>query len=739
MSMGNVLDQTAESQLAPDRRASDILERAAFCAYKTALNQQAIVSVTDRAGRITDVNEQFTRISGYSDRELIGATHRIVNSGYHSRAFFHDMWTVVSRGAVWRGDVRNRMKDGRFYWVDTTIAPVQSDDGVISGYVSIRFDITRRKNAEAELTAENEKRYRAEVLLRDIIDSIPNGITAFNESGRLALYNSEFLRFFNVSAPAIQPGAQFADIMRYAVANGQFASQPNTTVTDRWLKRRLVGHQNPGKPVIEHLSDGRWLQVQERRSRAGYIVGVRTDITELKRAEQRIHTQATRDPLTGLFNRHVLQERLAAALPSQRRRNGFGAVVLIDLDHFKDINDTMGHDAGDHLLINIGERLNQVVRKRDTVARLGGDEFAIILPMLRTRQQGLKVVDRIRTAIGSPLELGHRSISPKCSIGVVFYPFDAESAKEALKNADIALYRAKGAGRGTHCFFESGMRTELEEREQLADHLREALRTGQIDIALQPQITLADGKHSGFEALARWTRAGQPIPPSVFIPLAEETGLIVPLGHTVLEKSLQEFARLEVLGLSPGSISVNVSAIQLKRPGFAADVLKLLAKHRVATKSLELEVTENVMLGGSTERVIETLQALRDSGIRLALDDFGTGYASLSHLTCLRFDRIKIDRTFVSNIRTSEQDAAIVKAILSLGESLGIEVVVEGIEDEEQLYLLQKHKCQYGQGYLIARPMHPTQVQNYLRNQEMTRCRFQDDVSPDTLPVIGGS
>ena len=690
-----------------------MLERAAFLAYREALNQQAIVSVADRTGRITDVNDQFVEISGYTKSELIGSTHRIVNSGCHDREFFASMWKAISRGDVWRGDICNRAKSGTIYWVDSTIAPIRPDGGEISGYVSIRFDVTERKVAESSLYAENEKRLKAEMLLRDIIGSIPNGITAFDENDRLVLYNDEFARMYSRVMPRLRGGESFATIMRLALDCGQFRNQASSSVADRWLGKKIAHHHDPGRLSIEHLNDGRWIQLQERRTKSGYIVGVRTDITDIKLAEQKLIGQSIRDHLTGLNNRVYLQDRLTSVLADEGLKPN-GAFLLIDLDRFKSINDTMGHAIGDQLLVHIAQRLMQAIRPGDVVARLGGDEFALILPGVIDRSNALRIIRRIHNAIGAPMELESRKISMRCSTGVAFYPGDGTTAEEILKNADIALYKAKAAGRGIHCFFEVGMRNEIEGRERLAEHLRQAIADETIEIALQPQVNFLTGKHSGFEALARWSVAGAAVPPSTFVPLAEENGLISALGQLVLDRALRAFSQARRQGLGPELIAVNVAAAQLRRPEFENEVLKLLSKYCISPNCLEFEVTENVMLGQSADGIIARLQALRKVGVRLALDDFGTGYASLSHLAKSQFDRIKIDRSFITNICASNKSKKFVKVMLSMGEALDVEVVVEGIETREQYDLLKEIGCQCGQGYLIGMPMTPDLALDYL-------------------------
>ena len=680
-------------------------------AYKEALDQNTIVSITDRIGTISYANAQFCRISGYTQEELVGQNIRIINSSYHERHFFDELWRTIASGRPWRGEIRNRGKHGDIYWVDTTIVPRRNHLGKIDGYVSIRYDITARKAIERELQHEVEKRRNTEELLRELLETIPDGVIAFDAEDKLIHFNSAYKGFHTAKVDHLVEGTSFCQLLRVAVDNNQYMDLPdNPKAREAYIENRIKRHGCPGRPFIQQLNDGRWLQVQERRSRAGYTVGVCTDITDIKQAEKTIKVQAEQDALTGLANRTVLSALLTKALSGRKAGELAGALVLIDLDHFKDINDTLGHDAGDRLLIEIAARLTDVLRKTDTIARIGGDEFAVLLSGITTVADAERVLRKLLARLSEPLVLGHRTIRPGCSLGVTFFPADGSTPKDLLKNADIALYQAKARGRGVWEFYDPALKQRVEKRQATADALREALAGNAVRMAVQTQIDFRTGRHIGFEVLARWEHNGRNVSPAEFIPVAEETGLIIPLGLSMLDQALAMAREIRDLGSDPGRIAVNVAASQLKQHDFAETVSAILDRYGLESAMLEVEVTENVLLDRASSQIERSLKDLHDLGVQIALDDFGTGHASLSHLKRFPVDRLKIDQSFVREIQSASEDSIIVRAIINLAHNLGMEVVAEGIETEEQFELLREQGCDVGQGYLLGMPVPPSQA-----------------------------
>lgn len=432
-------------------------------------------------------------------------------------------------------------------------------------------------------------------------------------------------------------------------------------------------------------------------------VGTLRDITQRRRAEERLAYLANYDHLTSLPNRYLFQDRLQQAMAQASRSGRSMALLFLDIDRFKWINDALGHAAGDRLLEQVAHRLSGMRRSSDTVARLGGDEFTIILENLDNSAQVTGIAKQILQAFSRKFQLGEHDIAVSTSIGVALYPGDAEDLETLLKCADVAMYRAKEQGRDGYQYYTAELNREADLRFRLEHGLRSALECNEFEVYFQPQTQTDSGRLSGAEALLRWFPATGAVSPSDFIPLLEDLRLIIPVGHWVLEQACTAAAKWQSSGLAGVRVAVNLSVHQLRQPTFVSSLRDILEDTGLAPHLLEIEVTESVLLDdrGATG----TLLALTELGVRVAIDDFGTGYSSLSYLKRLSVDTLKLDQTFVKDLTTDADDDAIASAVISLAHALGITVTAEGVETEEQKQLLKDRDCDHVQGFLINRPM----------------------------------
>jgi diguanylate cyclase (GGDEF)-like protein/PAS domain S-box-containing protein len=517
-------------------------------------------------------------------------------------------------------------------------------------------------------------------------------------------------------ADAAVEGLLVCDGETIVSANGSFVELSGFTLTDivgtdlkTHLPRpdaiaRLLDH--PDDAIEAELSHrgGEAIPVELIRRTVMYadkphnVIAVR-DLRDRKQAEARIHFLAHHDPLTELANRANFDQRLDLEIEAHRKGQQRLAVLCLDLDRFKEVNDLFGHSAGDHLLQNSARRLSAVLGERQMLARLGGDEFAVIMPGLGDPVQAGRLAETMLQALddnddGVPFNL------VSVSIGIAVYPDDASHRAGLLSSADAALYRAKKEGRGTYRFFEAAMSEEVRERRNVEHDLRQALDKDELSIVYQPQTHIGTKEIMGFEALLRWNHAVRGnVSPDVFIPIAEESGLILKIGEWVMRTACQEAASWD----RPLKIAVNVSAVQLNSPGFVSLVQEMLRQVRLDPERLELEITETVLIR-DPDRALQTLMQLKEIGVSIAMDDFGTGYSSLSNLRNFPFDKIKIDGSFVRAIDLNKQAAAIVRAVLGLGRGLGLPVIAEGVETAGELAFLNAEGCNEAQGFLFGRP-----------------------------------
>lgn len=450
-----------------------------------------------------------------------------------------------------------------------------------------------------------------------------------------------------------------------------------------------------------------WLNITEIRDSLGNVtqyVALFNDVTEHKRNEERLRHQAYHDALTGLPNRLLFGENLELALNQAERAAHGVAVMLMDLDRFKYVNDTFGHDYGDKLLIMVAERLRSVIRKGDTLARMGGDEFTLLLPAVRDPSEIARVAEKIFGQFSTPFVIEKNDFTVTASIGVSTYPQDGDSPEALLKNADSAMYQAKEAGRNNCVYFTAAMNEKMKERLVIENELRRAIDAGELEVYFQPKQRLADGVLIGMEALVRWNHPQQGlVMPGRFISVAESSGLIIPLGWFVLEQACRRTAAWN-RGGADLRVAVNLSAYQFRDKGMLEVITQVLEQSGLDPHHLEIELTESLVMSDPEEN-IEQLVMLKRLGIAIAIDDFGTGYSSLSYLKRLPVDTLKIDQSFVTGVAKDAHDAELVRTIIGMAHGFKLEVVAEGVETAEQLDFLRRHECDLVQGYLYSHPL----------------------------------
>ena len=644
--------------------------------------------------RVVSCNRRLEEIFRYGPGELIGeSTERLYDSRETFDFIGREAYSVVAEDQSFSTEVRLRYKDGGAFWGTISgkaVDPAHPDDGSIWIYA----DITERKQAEADLriAAAAFESHEA-MIITDANGVILRVNKAFTEStgytaGDLVGHTPRLLK-------SGRHEAEFYRVMWESL------SRTGNWKGEIWDKRKN-GEVYP-----------KWLSISAVLGRDGAVshyIGTHTDITERKKADERIHDLAFFDQLTGLPNRTLLMDRLKQSRAASSRNNSRGAVLFIDLDDFKTLNDTLGHDMGDMLLRHVAQRLAFCVRTGDTVARLGGDEFVVMLANLSSDKMEAAssietVAEKIISSLSAPYHLDGVTVLSAASIGIALFSGQLDTIDDLMKQADLAMYKAKEAGRNTFCFFDPAMESAVKERVELEKDLRSALEQKQFLLHYQVQVA-QDGRPTGAEVLLRWQHPSRGlVSPAEFIPLAEQTGLILPLGHWVLVSACAQLANWASRPeMADFSIAVNVSARQFSQSDFVDQVLAVLESTGANPRRLKLELTESLLVN-NVQEIIDKMISLKVRGVGFSLDDFGTGYSSLSYLKRLPLDQLKIDQSFVRDVLTDANDAAIARTIVALAQSLGLGVIAEGVETVAQQNFLATSGCYAYQGYLFSPPL----------------------------------
>jgi diguanylate cyclase (GGDEF)-like protein/PAS domain S-box-containing protein len=680
---------------------------------------------------ITRANSCFDRMLGYEEGDTVGRSTRLLFLDEASYYRHGDVaYGLIEQGKPFHGENIMVRKDGTPMWVKV-IGYAVNREAPAQGAIWMLEDRSRQKRDEEALrnaVLENQA----------ILDNAVLGI-AVVENGRTLRCNRKMEELFGyphgaidgTSVRALYPDTASweaarrqtrCDFMsgRVHMAEYQLARRDGTRFWARLSGRPFDMAERSGRSVwlIDDVTDQREaadalrrardeleVRVEERTAElAGANRQLQAEIVERRQAEARVHHMAYHDALTGLPNRALLSERLDRAMLAARRDGRKLAVMFIDLDRFKTINDSLGHLTGDHLLKEVANRLCRVVRAVDTVARLGGDEFVVLVPGVRAPEECALVGEKIIAAMAEPVRFEGRNLHISPSIGICLCPDDGEDVETLMRKADSAMYHAKAAGRNNYQFFAENMNAAAARHFELETSLRGALEREEFTLFYQPIVCTRDRRVQSMEVLLRWRRPGHGlVAPDDFIPMLEENGLIVPVGEWVIRTACEQAKAWQHAGLTPVPLAVNLSARQFMHRGLIEAIQRILAETGVDPSMLEFEITETALMQHGRQ-TLETLAQISGMGIRLSIDDFGTGYSSLAYLKRFPVHKIKIDRAFVRDLESSSEDRAIVAAIMALAGSLQLSVVAEGVETEAQLALLREHRCDLAQGYLFAKP-----------------------------------
>ncbi|MCM3757865.1 EAL domain-containing protein [Sporosarcina aquimarina] len=662
---------------------------------ESALDHASVIAVTDAAGVIKYVNPKFCELSKYAEEELLGKTHRIINSNFHPKEFFENMWKTIQGGEVWRGEVKNKAKDGSYYWMNTTIVPFSNDGGKPYEYISIRTDITARIEAEQALETALKNDFRTTV------KNLQNAIFKYeaDDNGRIfiTLLEGQICEKLGLTRKLI---------------NARDDSNPFGKEVLQQLRpyayEALNG--NPCQFELDYLNHSFIIYLSPVREDGAVIevVGTCVEITERKKAEKLVEHMAFYDALTGLPNRRLFKSQVNETI--KLSADDF-SIMYLDLDRFKNINDSLGHFIGDEVLKAVADRLSLCLGPNDLACRLAGDEFVL---MIRETDKDLvnDMALRIIEEISNSYTFKSIEVYITPSIGISRFPFDGEDYDTLLRNADTALFLAKEQGKSTHRFFTQELNNDMIEKTLLEMDLRQAISRNEIELHYQPQYDMKTGTLTGVEALSRWNHSQKGlISPGQFIPIAEESGLILPIGLWVLETACAQAKQWQERGFPNIRMSVNVSIRQFKQPTFINNVLRVLKKTGLDPSYLNIEITESMTTDVDYSQKI--LQRLHTEGIHVSIDDFGTGYSSLSYLSKFPITHLKIDQIFLQDLSSS--NTAIIKTIIELAKNLNIDVIAEGVETDEQASFLSTLRCDEVQGFLYSRPLPKLEIEKLLQ------------------------
>ena len=652
-------------------------------------NSDNAVVITNKDRKIQYVNEAFESHSGYTKEEVMGENPSILKSDLLEDDFYKNMNEILDRGEKWQGELINRRKDGTLLYEKTSIVPILLE-GELVQYLAIKLDIT-------DYIEQQQKLQQSAA----VYETIGDGIMITDSEKKILSINPAFIQMFGYEEEELI--GQEPKIITSLKQDRAFYKRMWYSLTrrDRWTGK-MYNKTKTGKilPV--------WLTITVVRDKIGAIsnfIAIYTNLEEIIEMEEKADFLAYHDSLTHLPNRAQFEREIVRIFDLTKYNKKMIAVLFIDLDRFKVINDTLGHHVGDEMLIYLAKRIKNILRKDDLFARIGGDEFVIILDPLKTREDAALMAEKILAVVREPIEVQNYHLNTTASIGIAIYPDDGSKKSDIIKHADSAMYHAKEGGKDKYEFYSKQLSVDIQLRLHLEQELKQALKRKELYLHYQPQYDLKSGKVSGAEALLRWRNPslGQ-VPPDQFISVAEETGMIIDIGYFVFEEACLEYMRWKAQGLQVDSVSVNISSVQFREENIFENFKKIMKSVGISPHNIEIEITESFIMEYSTTN-LTILEDFRTIGCKISIDDFGTGYSSMSYMKSLPLDTIKIDKSFVMELPYDTHDVEVSKAIIALSKSLGYHVIAEGIENELQEAFLREHGCDIGQGYYFARPM----------------------------------
>lgn len=666
-----------------------------------AVNETMIVAITNKAGQILYVNNRFVEISGYKKEELIGKTHRLVNSKVHPTSFFKDMWATILKGEKWTGEICNQRKNGEMYWVKTYILPFESNQKD-SYFLSIRTDITAEK--------ENEKLLQSKILssFETVVHHVNNLIFRV-EKDTAGHYGFSLLTgkiaaeyFAKRGIQTIQPkGKRFLESESYLLKSisTYFPKEMSDRLNEN-IHKACKGEEVSYKEWFDDKCIHITVSPIEQNGKIVGVIGIGNDISELELTREKLSELAYHDHLTDTYNTPALKRDIQRKIAIDKPFS----FLYIDLDRFKNINDSLGHVTGDELLKKVSSRIKNFYLNSSKLYRIGGDEFVVVLDEEFANETSLKSAQALIQEVERPFFIDEMELYISCSIGVSYFPTHGTSYSSLHRAADLALNVSKESGKRNAVLFDQIQIEGYVNKVRLESDIRTGLEKNEFFLVYQPKVHLETETIYGYEALIRWDKENEGIiPPNDFIPFAEETGLIIPIGSFVLKEACRQAAEWLKMGVPFHTISVNISPAELEQNDFLINLLMILEETGLAAHYLEIEVTENVLMK-NMERLTNLLKELKHLGIKIAMDDFGSGFSNFRYLSELPIHTLKIDRVFMNRV-LENRDEVIVSSIIRIGHSLGLEVVAEGVETEGVINFLKTHDCHTVQGYYYSKPL----------------------------------